>query len=261
MKEKVMKTVTVKNITIGEGIPKICVPLVGVTEAEIVEEARLLRTYPADLVEWRADWFAKVQDTKKVLDVLKRLREVLEEIPLLFTFRTKKEGGEAHIEPENYIALNEAAAQSGFVDLIDVELFLGEEIVRALAVMAHACGVIVSNHDFVKTPKQEEILQSLCKMQQLDADILKIAVMPQNKADVLKLLTATEEMYTNYADRPIVTMSMGADGLISRLSGEFFGSAITFGAIGKASAPGQMPVEQLAQILAQIHEGTMAAPL
>lgn len=263
MKEKVMKTVTVKNITIGEGIPKICVPLVGVTEAEIVEEARLLRTYPADLVDWRADWFAKVQDTKKVLDVLKRLREVLEEIPLLFTFRTKKEGGEAHIEPENYIALNEAAAQSGFVDLIDVELFLGEEIVRALAVMAHACGVkvIVSNHDFVKTPKQEEILQSLCKMQQLDADILKIAVMPQNKADVLKLLTATEEMYTNYADRPIVTMSMGADGLISRLSGEFFGSAITFGAIGKASAPGQMPVEQLAQILAQIHEGTMAAPL
>ncbi len=238
-----MKTVTVKNITIGEGIPKICVPLVGVTEAEIVEEARQLRKYPADLVEWRVDWFAKVQDTKKVLDVLKKLREALEEMPLLFTFRTKKEGGEAHIEPENYIALNEAAAQSGFVDLIDVELFLGEEIVRRLVAVAHTCEVkvIASNHDF--------------------ADILKIAVMPQNKADVLKLLTATEEMYTKYADRPIVTMSMGADGLISRLSGEFFGSAITFGAIGKASAPGQMPVEQLAQILAQIHAGTMAPPL
>ena len=178
----------------------------------------------------------------------------------MFTFRTKKEGGEAHIEPENYIALNEAAAQSGFVDLIDVELFLGEEIVRRLVAVAHACEVkvIASNHDFAKTPKQEDILQRLCNMQQLDADILKIAVMPQNKADVLKLLTATEEMYTKYADRPIVTMSMGADGLISRLSGEFFGSAITFGAIGKASAPGQMPVEQLAQILAQIHAGTMA---
>ena len=155
--------------------------------------------------------------------------------------------------------MNEAVACGG-ADFIDIEAFLEEERTYREIERLHRTGVrvIASNHDFAKTPKQEDILQRLCNMQQLDADILKIAVMPQNKADVLKLLTATEEMYTKYADRPIVTMSMGADGLISRLSGEFFGSAITFGAIGKASAPGQMPVEQLAQILAQIHAGTMA---
>lgn len=45
-------------------------------------------------------------------------------------------------------------------------------------------------------------------MQELDADIPKIAVMPQNKKDVLTLLSATEEMASEYADRPIITMSM-----------------------------------------------------
>ena len=76
-------------------------------------------------------------------------------------------------------------------------------------------------------------------MQELDADIPKIAVMPQNKKDVLTLLAATEEMVSEYADRPIITMSMAGTGLISRLCGEVFGSALTFGAVGKASAPGQ----------------------
>ena len=57
--------------------------------------------------------------------------------------------------------------------------------------------------------------------------------MPQNKKDVLTLLSATEEMASEYADRPIITMSMSGTGVISRLCGEVFGSALTFGAGGK----------------------------
>ena len=90
-------------------------------------------------------------------------------------------------------------------------------------------------------------------MQDLGADIPKIAVMPQSKADVLTLLSATEEMATNFADRPIITMSMAATGLISRLCGEVFGSAATFGAVGKASAPGQMNAKDLETILSLLH--------
>ena len=77
--------------------------------------------------------------------------------------------------------------------------------------------------------------------------------MPQSKADVLTLLSATEEMATNFADRPIITMSMAATGLISRLCGEVFGSAATFGAVGKASAPGQMNAKDLETILSLLH--------
>ena len=90
----------------------------------------------------------------------------------------------------------------------------------------------------------------------MGADIPKIAVIPQNKKDVLVLLSATEEMATEYADRPIITMSMSGTGLISRLSGEVFGSSCTFGAVGKTSAPGQMNAADLDTILRSIHENT-----
>ena len=90
-------------------------------------------------------------------------------------------------------------------------------------------------------------------MQDMGADIPKIAVMPQNKKDVLTLLAATEEMANDYADRPIITMSMAGTGVISRLCGEVFGSSMTFGAVGKASAPGQMGAEDLNTVLALLH--------
>ena len=250
-----MNTVRVKEIEIGAGIPKICVPIVGVTKEDIIEEAKTFDSIPVDVVEWRIDWFEDVFDFDKVLDVLKDLRNVLGNIPLLMTFRTSKEGGEKAITDAAYAQLNIKAAQSGYVDLIDVEVFTGDDIVKKIIADAHAAGVkvIASNHDFFKTPEKNEIIRRLCKMQELGADIPKIAVMPQNKKDVLTLLTATEEMYRKYADRPIITMSMAGTGVISRLCGEVFGSALTFGAAKKASAPGQMGVNDLNTVLTLLH--------
>lgn len=251
-----MNTVKVRNIEIGAGIPKICVPIVGVTKEEIITEAKTFDSIPVDVVEWRVDWFENVFEFDKVEDVLKDLREALGDTPILFTFRTSKEGGEKAIEPEPYKELNIKAAQSGYVDLVDVEVFTGDDIVKEIVKNAHACGVkvVASNHDFDKTPEKDEIVKRLRKMQELDADIPKIAVMPNCKKDVLTLLSATEEMYTKYADRPIITMSMAGTGVISRLCGEVFGSALTFGAAKKASAPGQMGVEDLKIVLELLHK-------
>ena len=251
-----MNTVKVRNIEIGAGIPKICVPIVGVTKEEIIEEAKTFDTIPVDVVEWRVDWFEGVFDFDKVFDVLKDLREVLGDIPLLMTFRTSKEGGEKAIDDRAYADLNLKAARTGYVDLIDVEAFTGDEIVKEIIDGAHKAGVkvVASNHDFHKTPKKEDIISRLCKMQDLGADIPKIAVMPQSKKDVLTLLAATEEMVSTYADRPIITMSMSATGVISRLCGEVFGSALTFGAAKKASAPGQMGVNDLSCVLSLLHK-------
>ena len=251
-----MNTVQVKNIVIGEGRPKICVPIVGKTKTDILEEAKKITSLPVDVVEWRVDWFDDVFTTEKVLETAKKLQEVLKDIPVLLTFRTSKEGGEKEISVSDYAALNIAAAQSGYVDLIDVEAFTGDEIVKEIVAAAHECGVkvVASNHDFDKTPEKDEIVRRLCKMQELGADIPKIAVMPTCRRDVLTLLCATEEMYTEHADRPIITMSMAGTGLISRLCGEVFGSALTFGAAKKASAPGQAAVNDLNNMLQFLHE-------
>lgn len=250
-----MKTVMLRNVEVGVGAPKVIVPIVGKTREAIIAKGKEIADIPFDVVEWRVDFYEDVFDVDEVLATAASLREVLKDKPILFTFRTKKEGGEKEIGMDDYVKLNTAVAQSGYVDVVDVEIFSGDEVVRKVIDAVHACGKLIvgSNHDFDKTPSQSDLVYRLRKMQDMGADLPKIAVMPKSKADVLTLLAATEEMSRCFADRPIITMSMSATGVISRLCGEVFGSAMTFGAVGQVSAPGQIPVEELNRATEIIH--------
>lgn len=251
-----MNPVKVRNIEIGTGIPKICIPIVGITKSDILKEAENICKLKADVAEWRSDWYEDIFDSAEVAGTLRELRKVLKDIPLLFTFRTAKEGGEKEIDGEHYVRLNQEAAHTKKVDLIDVEMGRGDEAVESIIDIAHRYDVkiIASNHDFRGTPDKDEIVSRLCRMQKLGADIAKIAVMPQCKKDVLTLLAATEEMAARHGDTPIITMSMSGAGVISRLCGEVFGSALTFGAAKKTSAPGQMRAEDLRTVLDLLHK-------
>lgn len=245
-----MKTVTVDDVVIGEGLPKIIVPLVGKTKADILAEAKMVADLDCDIVEWRIDFFEAVTDVTETANLSKEIKTILEK-PLLVTFRTKKEGGELALSDAQYFEIYDAVIAEGGADLIDVELFMPADQVATIIDKAHAKGIkiVMCNHDFHTTPTKDEIIKRLRAMQNKNADICKIAVMPQTAEDVLTLLAATEEMKRKYADRPLITMSMGALGMVSRVSGEAFGSAATFGAAKKASAPGQVPVAQLREIL------------
>ncbi|MBU9712612.1 type I 3-dehydroquinate dehydratase [Evansella tamaricis] len=251
-------TVKVKDIIIGEGIPKVCVPMVGRNLTQLKEEGDMLKNIDFDVVEWRADFFQDVEDTQKVIEALHSIREIFPTIPLLFTFRSAREGGEKEVTNSYYFSLIKEVVESNEVDLIDVELFLEEQHVKEIISIAHQQNVfvILSNHDFNKTPSKEEMISRLIRAQELGADILKIAVMPNSTKDVLTLLEATEEMYTKHATQPIITMAMGDKGVISRLSGEVFGSAMTFGAAKNASAPGQLNVADLKHILNLLHRSS-----
>lgn len=252
-----INTLKVKNITIGEGIPKICVPIVGVTREEILRQGKQILSLGADLVEWRVDFFQNVKELDKVLSIAKELRTLLPSLPILFTFRRKEEGGQQAISLEDYFTLNKEAALSGSVDLIDIELFSIEDSVQfqLLEQAIHNAGtkIIMSNHDFEKTISKQTIIQRLCQMESLGCDISKIALMPNKSQDVLTLMDATNEMLEHHATRPVITMSMGKLGMISRLSGETFGSSVTFASAEQASAPGQIPVIQLKEILELLH--------
>lgn len=246
-----MNSILVRNVRIGEGVPKICVPVLGNTEEEIIEITKQVKDMDIDLMEWRADWYEDVFDYEKVKAVLQQIRDILEDIPILFTFRTKKEGGNRAVSGEMYIEVNKKVCDMGIADMIDVEMFSGEEIIQEIISYAHEKNVIVvgSNHDFGGTPSKKQIITRLQLMQHFHADIIKIAVMPKNKEDVIALLLATEEMVSKHAKCPVVSMSMSKLGVISRVSGELFGSAITFASAGIASAPGQIPVESMKMVL------------
>ncbi|MBM6970734.1 type I 3-dehydroquinate dehydratase [Mordavella massiliensis] len=248
--------VVVRNIEIGSGMPKVCVPIVEKTREDILSTAKAICSTEADLVEWRADWYEDVSAFSEVIKTADMLRSILGETPLLFTFRSAREGGEKELSLESYATLLESVAKTGFVDLIDVEVFSGDDAVKNIIQTAHAHGVkvIASNHDFEGTPAREELVARLCKMQDLGADILKIAVMPQSRSDVLTLLSVTEEISSRHTSRPVITMSMGRTGTLSRLCGEVFGSAVTFASFGKVSAPGQIAIEDLKAGLRLLHK-------
>lgn len=248
-----IKAVKVKDVVIGEGVPKICVPIVAFDEQNILEEAQKAEKSMADMVEWRADFWEFCKSSQATEQLLGKLQEILKTKPLLFTIRTHGEGGEFAGTLEEYEKLVCIAAKT--VDLVDIEVFMEGLSAKELIARCQkeGCKVVASNHEFHKTPRQEEIVMRLRHMQEIGADILKIAVMPECRKDVLTLLSATEEMVSEYAVKPVITMSMAGLGAISRMSGEIFGSAVTFGSMEAASAPGQLQLADLRNVLEIIH--------
>lgn len=248
------QTVLIKNVEFGAGQPKICLPVVARTDAEIRQQLLTIAQGQPDLVEFRADWYTDVMDRSARRFALDGIRTLLPQTPLLFTYRTRREGGENELSDADYLRLCLEVIEDCAADLIDVELFMGEEIVAQIVRAAHEKGiaVICSSHDFEKTPAREEMLRRFRAMEALGADLLKLAVMPQSAEDVLTLLSATAEMDAA-GSRPVISMSMGKLGAISRLCGEQFGSCVTFGAAGKASAPGQIEARALRAVLEILH--------
>lgn len=242
-----MSCITIRGCSIGERRPKVILPIVEQTEAAILEKAQEFSTLRADCVEWRVDWFCAANDPHAVTHCLRALRNVLPDKLFLVTFRTKAEGGEKVLSAAEYAAYLHIVCESGCADLIDLEFFTAGGDLPTFIEQAHAAelAVVCSSHDFHKTPPRSVLVERMVQMQLAGADLPKVAVMPQSRADVLELLAATVEMREQHPETPVITMSMGALGAVSRLSGEAFGSAMTFANPGKASAPGQIPLDVL----------------
>ncbi|QEA31215.1 hypothetical protein C5L31_001681 [Secundilactobacillus malefermentans] len=239
-------TVKLRSTMLGEGRPKMAVPITGTTESELVKQATKAREAGADLIEWRIDYFEGVQDEAQLTKVGDSLREALGETALLVTFRTMSEGGELELSDDDYFEICKKVLAGNYADALDVERYHDETKVKAVVEAAHANGVkvVMSNHHFHETPDEADIVARLTSMAEFGADVPKIAVMPTSVDDVLTLLTATHEA-NEKLDQPIITMSMGDLGKVSRLSGEVFGSCLTFATVGAASAPGQISLAHL----------------
>ncbi|WP_047998530.1 type I 3-dehydroquinate dehydratase [Lactiplantibacillus herbarum] len=238
--------VKLRNIELSSGRPKLAVPITGKTAAEILAATKPIIAAKPDVVEWRIDFFEGVTDAAKLQQMGQQLRAALGEIALLTTFRTNGEGGELPLSDADYFQVCANVVAGQFTDALDVERYHNEAAVKALIAQAHQQQVVIimSNHDFDKTPAADDIVQRLTSMVAYGADIAKMAVMPQSVEDVLTLLTATNTA-RQQLQQPIITMSMGDLGKISRMAGEVFGSCLSFATVGAASAPGQIALEHL----------------
>lgn len=246
-----MKNTYINDKFLG-GLPKVCVPVTDVTENEILGKFDELKNAPMDLVELRADYFEFVHDKRKVKSLIEKIKKIYEK-PLLFTLRTKKEGGVSDIDLDYYFELNNYIIKSRLIELIDIEFYSNAEEVNNTVDLARKNKVttILSNHDFLKTPAEEEIIIRITKMTAY-GDIAKIAVMSNSEEDVLTLLSAALKLKKEKKG-PFIAISMGPLGIISRISCELFGSCMTYASYKVQSAPGQINVTLIKELLNIVH--------
>lgn len=241
------KPLKIRNKLLGGPVPLICLPLVASDQASLIEQAKEGLALSPDAFEWRVDKLDAADDANIVLAALGALRDAVGDIPLIVTCRVIHEGGFQDIAQDDRLRLTQAVIASGHADLIDTEISNGEAMVNEVRESCRKTGnkLILSYHNFHETPTEKFILDRLSTAQALGGDVAKVAVMPKNVKDVLTLLSATYSARVDLLNIPMISLSMGTQGVITRIAGGLFGSDLTF-AIGKASsAPGQIPIQDL----------------
>jgi len=193
-----------------------------------------------DIIELRIDQFENKE--------LNHIKEVANKVKsynfyTIATVRSKLEGGPDISEPERLEIFN---AISELVDIIDIE-YTSTNIKEKVKEIAKNKGklLLMSYHDFEKTPSEDEIQKLIddCKIQ--GADIVKYAFKANSFEDVARVMCITNKN----KDKNIVAISMGEIGKITRVAGFMFGSLITYTYIGQSFAPGQIEVKKLNELI------------
>lgn len=232
--------------------PLICTPLVGRTRDAVLAELGTVQPKSPDLIEWRVDYFEGIGDRALVIETARAIKAGAGTTPIVFTRRSTNEGGEKiPLAEDAVVALYVEVCAARCVDIIDFEMSNAPADFARLRAASRENDIqlIASYHNFKSTPDRAALIDKFTEAQHLQGDIAKVAVMPSGPEDVLTLLGATYAA-SQSLDIPLISMSMGSYGSLSRMIGWVYGSTVTF-AVGKSSsAPGQVPIDELRAVLA-----------
>jgi 3-dehydroquinate dehydratase I len=244
------KAIDARGKKLGGETPLLCAPLVGRTRERVLAEATRVLAQRPDIIEWRVDFFEAIGDTRTVIDTARALRELAGKLPIIFTRRSSNEGGEPiPIGEDGVVELYDAVAASRLVDFIDFELYNDPAHVQRVrqSTRAHKVRLILSYHNFSYTPGLDFLVQQFLEAERMGADVAMVSVMPRVRADVLTLLAATDQADAK-THIPLISVSMGPLGAVSRMVGGLFGSGLSYGVGETASAPGQIPMGDLVTV-------------
>lgn len=192
----------------------------------------------ADLIELRADY---LRGAKLALLLENRQK------PFIVTNRSKEEGGQYKGEERKRLSVLQEAIDLG-ADYIDVELATEKSSLQGLIRNKRGTQVILSFHDFRRTPSPKELQRLFGQMIRLGADVIKIVPFARSWEDNLNILSLIP--FAKARRQKIVAFCMGEKGKISRIFSPFFGAAWTYASLNqsRASAPGQLTVRELTDI-------------
>ena len=162
----------IKGRVLGKGKPLVCVPVMGKTKEEIIKEAKRLVWLHADMIEWRVDAFENARSMNAIREVLDELKPLVKDTILVYTFRSKNQGGLMSLEPDEIYDIHQTAAETDIVDFVDLEYFEAvkpEKEIRELQEMG--VHVIASHHDFDATPDDRILRMLMEQMQQGDLSL------------------------------------------------------------------------------------------
>ena len=241
------------NCELNKDIVRICSPLTGDTVDKLEKESVKIFSSHPDLAEWRLDAFSGAGDQAMMKEALAAVKENLRDIPLIITYRSFEEGGfSGKASVSFYLGMIQGILSAGGADAVDVEAFSKPEAAAVIIPRIREKGipVIASNHDFKKTPPKEEIARRLAVMERLGGDILKTAYMIGSESDLEAIRGAAQAFAEERQDTPpLIMIGMGDGGRDTRIRPSEYGSCMTFAAAESASAPGQIPVDELREIL------------
>ncbi len=204
-----------------------------------------------DIVELRIDQWENFV-IKNVDTVIQQLRGLNLDFKILVTYRTSNQGGKGNVEETTYIDILKLLIEYAQFELLDIEWSGAINTDQYAQLITDAqeknLNVVLSHHNFEETPSLEEIKFIYYKMQKLAPQYLKLAVMPNNKEDVLHLLEAMSVTSDNTPYK-VIGISMSHLGLVSRVAQGVFGGSISYGCLGEPQAPGQIHVKALKQQL------------
>ncbi|MDP4089177.1 MAG: type I 3-dehydroquinate dehydratase [Bacillota bacterium] len=240
-----------KKLIGREAGPLICTPLIGKTREVILDELDKILVKGPDIIEWRADFFDNLSDCLDVAALARDVKKLAGNISVIFTIRSAREGGQPiSLSDSEVIEINTVVCRETDIEYVDCELSNTPSDINYLLKVAHenGTGVIASFHNFDYTPAEDILYAKLLEAEAYGMDAGKIAVMPKTLEDVLVLLSTTLKA-RNTMKIPVITMSMGQLGAVTRLIGGIFGSSLTFAVGQSTSAPGQIPIEDLKQVM------------
>ncbi len=200
-----------------------------------VNSAKRAKELGADILELRIDLLEA--DARQVLQDIKKTG-----LPVIITNRMKQEGGKWEGSEDDRIrTLNSLLPMA---DAVDIELCAKDRdrVVKKARDIGKT--VIISTHDFQRTPVNDVMKGIISDSFAKGADIAKLAVMPDSLEDVLRLFDVTL-----HAKGAVCTIAMGETGRHSRVIAPVYGSVMTYGYVEKPTAPGQLRVDELKQLL------------
>jgi 3-dehydroquinate dehydratase-1 len=213
-----------------------------------LEEAQAIdvtRYHDADIIEWRADFLPK----EAILQVAPAIFEKFAGRELVFTLRTRSEGGQIELSSEEYVQMIKEVAQLYQPDYIDFEYFSYKDVFDQ---MLDFPNLVLSYHNFQETP--ENLMEILSELTSLNPKVVKIAVMANTEQDVLDLMNFTRGFKTLNPEQEYVTISMGKVGKVSRITSDVTGSSWSFASLDEASAPGQISLSSMKKIRELLNE-------